>query len=297
MSGVLSLRPGSSGTRVGDPDRGGLPKAPSPTDAPELLALRDIARSFGGPDKPVVVFDGIDLAVRRGEFVSLVGPSGCGKTTLLLCLAGLLPLSRGEIAFKGRRIDAPPPGLAVVFQDYGRSLFPWKRNLDNVLFGMRRLTGLSRARKRETAAELLSGVGLAGFENHYPWQVSGGMQQRVAIARALASRSDLLLLDEPFAALDALTRAGMHELMLAICKTYDQTCILVTHDIEEALFLGTRVCVLSSRPSRIILDQAVDIPHPRDQLATREHPRFLALRHEVLELIKRRAVAPSSPRP
>ena len=139
-----------------------------------ILQTASVSKQFASADGPVVIFKDLNLSVRQREFVSIVGPSGCGKTTLLLCLAGLMPVSHGNVIFKGSIVHAPPPGVAVVFQDYSRSLFPWKRNIDNVIFGMRRLTGLSIREKLETASEMLATVGLSGFERHYPWQISGG---------------------------------------------------------------------------------------------------------------------------
>jgi NitT/TauT family transport system ATP-binding protein len=262
--------------------------------SPILMSIEHIRRQFQSSGETNVVIDDVNLTVRKGEFVTLVGPSGCGKTTLLLCLAGLMPLSGGKIKLRDKLVISPPAGLSVVFQDYSRSLFPWKKNRDNVIFGMRRLKDITKAQKYDIASDLLTAVGLSGFENHYPWQVSGGMQQRVAIARALASRSEIVLLDEPFASLDAQTRADMHELILDLFKKYDQTCILVTHDIEEAIYLSTRLCVLTHRPARIELDIAIDLPLPRDPLATKEHPRFIELRHQVLEMIRR--AAPGTPK-
>ena len=180
----------------------------------------------------------------------MVGPSGCGKTTLLMCLAGMAALSGGSIDFCGMPLAGPAPGISVVFQDYSRSLLPWKSNLDNVVFGMRRVADAGRREKRERARELLVNLGLEGFENHYPWQVSGGMQQRVAIARALAARSRLLLLDEPLAAVDAQTRAELQDLLLDLAARYRQTCLLVTHDVDEAVYIADRVLVLAQRPTR-----------------------------------------------
>ena len=174
----------------------------------------------------------------------------------------------------------------MVFQDYSRSLLPWRRNVANVVFGMKRLQGVSEADKQARARELLQHVGLRGFEDFYPWQVSGGMQQRVAIARALAAQSRLLLLDEPLAAVDAQTRADVQDLLLSLAAEYKQTCVLVTHDVEEALYLSNRVVVLSQRPTRVLRNITVDLPNPRDQLRTRSHPEFLRLREEVLTLIK-----------
>jgi NitT/TauT family transport system ATP-binding protein len=176
--------------------------------------------------------------------------------------------------------------MAIVFQDYSRSLLPWKTNLGNVLFGMHRIQHQSAAEKTEQAMALLDSVGLAGFERHYPWQLSGGMQQRVAIARGLASRSRLLLLDEPLASVDAQTRADLQDLLLGIARRYGQTCVLVTHDVEEAAYMGDRIVVLSKRPTRVAREVAVELPRPRDQIETREQPRFLEIRHEVLSYIR-----------
>lgn len=251
----------------------------------DILTARDVAKDFGGTGGTLSIIDGLNLAVKKGEFVSLVGPSGCGKTTLLLCLAGLQSLTRGEITFKGVPVMEPPQGLAVVFQDYSRSLLPWNTNLDNILFGMRRVAGDARA-KRDRAAELLEAVGLGGFGGHYPWQVSGGMQQRVAIARGLASESELLLLDEPLAAVDAQTRADMQDLFLDLARKFNQTCLLVTHDVEEAVYMAQRVLVLGPRPTKVVREVTIELPRERDQLETREDPAFLAARHEVLSLIR-----------
>jgi len=216
-----------------------------------------------------------------------VGPSGCGKTTLLLILAGLIRPDEGQILFNGKPVlGETSKGVAVVFQDYSRSLLPWKTNLANVLFGMRRAVGGSVAEKTTKARSLLDDVGLQGFENHYPWQLSGGMQQRVAIARGLASQSELLLLDEPLAAVDAQTRADMQDLVLRLAQRYGQTCLLVTHDVDEAVYMADRVVVLSNCPTRVVREIAVDLPTPRDQIETREAPAYLAIRHEVLSLIR-----------
>lgn len=255
--------------------------ADSPPGA-EILDVGGIDKALGG----LPIIDGLSLKANAGEFISVVGPSGCGKTTLLMCLAGLQQPDAGQIVFDGKVIKGPPDGLAVIFQDYSRSLLPWRRNLQNVMFGMRRLQDLADKEKRAAAAEMLAAVGLSGFEQHYPWQVSGGMQQRVAIARALASRPHLLLLDEPLAAVDAQTRADMQDLVLALARRYEQTCLLVTHDVDEAVYMADRVLVLSSRPTRVVRDIVVDLPRIRDQLSTKALPRFLDIREEVLTLIK-----------
>lgn len=250
-----------------------------------ILTASAVGKSYGYGNARMSIIDGLDLSIAKGEFVSLVGPSGCGKTTLLMCLSGLLAPSTGEVRFKGQVVSDPPIGLSVVFQDYSRSLLPWKTNLDNVLFGMRRVA-MPADDKKARATEIIAAVGLSGFEGHYPWQVSGGMQQRVAIARGIASQSELLLLDEPLAAVDAQTRADMQDLLLDLAKRFNQTCVLVTHDVEEAVYMADRVLVLGPRPTRVVREIMVDLPKPRDQIATREAPAFLHARHEVMALIR-----------
>jgi len=259
--------------------------AANPACPSALMQVDDIHKALGAGERSLQVLGGLSFEVEAGKFISVVGPSGCGKTTLLMCLAGLLDVDSGGVRFDGQVVQGPPAGVAVVFQDYSRSLLPWKNNLDNVLFGMRRLA-ISALEGREWALELLANVGLRGYEKHYPWQVSGGMQQRVAIARGLASRSRLLLLDEPLAAVDAQTRADMQDLLLQLAAQYQQTCVLVTHDVDEAVYLADRVVVLSARPTQVQRSIEVTLDKPRDQLSTREHPEFLRLRHEVLSMIR-----------
>jgi NitT/TauT family transport system ATP-binding protein len=261
------------------------PALPTP-ERPPVLAVRHLARSIGRGAAALPIIADIDFTARDGEFLSMVGPSGCGKTTLLMCLAGLAPANGGTIGFLGAPLVGPAPGISIVFQDYSRSLLPWKSNLDNVMFGMRRVADASRREKRERARELLVNLGLEGFERHYPWQVSGGMQQRVAIARALAARSRLLLLDEPLAAVDAQTRAELQDLLLDLAARYRQTCLLVTHDVDEAVYVADRVLVLARRPTRIVADVSVPLPKPRDQIETREERIYLEIRHDVLSRIR-----------
>lgn len=259
-----------------------------------VLNAQDLTKSYGSGKDAVQVLGGISFAVKRGEFVSVVGPSGCGKTTLLFAIAGLHPVTSGSVTFNGRRVNAPPKGVAVVFQDYSRSLFPWKNNRDNVAFGMVRIGGLSARQKKEKAQEILDAVGLAGFADKYPWQLSGGMQQRVAIARGLASQSELLLLDEPLAAVDAQTRADMQDLLLDLAVRFKQTCVLVTHDVEEAVYMADRVVVLTRRPTTVDHEIVIDLGKKRDQISTREDPRFLSARHDVMTRIRNfRAAAPA----
>ena len=264
---------------------GAAAAAPGPQDDAPLLDVRGLCKSLGEGEARQPIIAGLNLAARPGEFVSVVGPSGCGKTTLLRCLAGLYDIDDGLVRFESREVRGPPAGLSVVFQDYSRSLLPWKRNRENVIFGMKRLA-MDEARKAERADELLAAVGLQGYESHYPWQVSGGMQQRVAIARGLAAQSRLLLLDEPLAAVDAQTRADMQDLLLDLARRFEQTCVLVTHDVDEAVYMADRVVVLSRRPTQVVADLPVTCPKPREQLATREHPAYLALRHEVVSMIR-----------
>ncbi|MDM0045633.1 ABC transporter ATP-binding protein [Variovorax dokdonensis] len=250
-----------------------------------LLEVRGLTKSLGDGAARQPIISDLSFEARPGEFLSVVGPSGCGKTTLLMCLAGLYDIDGGSVAFQGHQVQSPPPGVSVVFQDYSRSLLPWKNNLDNVLFGMKR-TELPEAQRRPRALELLQAVGLTGYETHFPWQVSGGMQQRVAIARGLAAQSRLLLLDEPLAAVDAQTRADLQDLLLDLAKRFNQTCLLVTHDVDEAVYVADRVIVLSRRPTRVVTEFVVDCPKPRDQITTREHPDYLRLRHEVISMIR-----------
>ena len=246
-----------------------------------VFAVREIGKSLGGTE----IIRGLTLGAGDGEFMVFVGPSGCGKTTLLTCLAGLRAVDSGAVMFEGKQLAAPPEGMALIFQDYSRSLLPWRRNLENVVFGMRRLPDAKRE-KRRRAGDMLKAVGLSGFEGHFPWQVSGGMQQRVAIARALAAKPRLLLLDEPLAAVDAQTRADIQDLLLKLAAELGKTCLLVTHDVDEAIYMADRVLVLSNRPTRVIEDIRVSLPRPRDQISTRAEPEYLALRERVLTLIR-----------
>lgn len=251
----------------------------------DILSVDRLEKSLGGKHARLKILDGLTFSAKAGEFLTIVGPSGCGKTTLLMLLAGLYEPDKGSVSFQGQKIDGPPEGLAVVFQDYSRSLLPWKKNLANVMFGMRRMVATA-SEKKAIAEEMIEAVGLQGFEDRYPWELSGGMQQRVAIARALATRSKLLLLDEPLAAVDAQTRAEMQDLLLRLAKQFGKTCILVTHDIEEAVYLADRIVVLSNRPTYVVEEIEVALPKPRDHLTTREDPEFLRIRHNLIERIK-----------
>ena len=255
----------------------------------DVAGLRKVYRSSG-----TLALDKITLDVRRGEFVSIVGPSGCGKTTLLKTICGLLHPSAGSVTLNGARVTTPPPEMVLVFQDYARSLFPWLTVAGNVAFPLRkkRLAPDARARVIDDA---LDAVGLSTFAKHYPWQLSGGMQQRVAIARAIAFRPEILLLDEPFASVDALTRADLEDLTLRLRAELGITMLLVTHDIDEAVYLSDRVFVLSPPPSHVVREVAIPLGQPRDQERTRSDARFLALRNELHHLIGRRRESPAPP--
>jgi ABC-type nitrate/sulfonate/bicarbonate transport system ATPase subunit len=223
-----------------------------------------------------------DLDVAENDFITILGPSGCGKSTLLRIIAGLEVQTAGDVTLEGRAIAGPGADRGMVFQSY--TLFPWLNVLDNVCFGLRE-RDLPRAQQIETARGFLAKVGLRGFENHYPKQLSGGMQQRTAIARALANDPRILLMDEPFGALDHQTRELMQELLLGIWEAQRKTVLFVTHDIDEAVFMGSRVVVMSARPGRIKLDRAVPLPHPR-HYSVKTTPVFTELKAELTEAVR-----------
>ena len=214
-----------------------------------ILSVRGVSRSFESAGRaPTVALQATDLEVTENDFVTILGPSGCGKSTLLRIVAGLDQQSSGEAMLDGKRIAGPGADRGMVFQSY--TLFPWLTVLDNVCFGLRE-RNLPRAQQLEIAQSFIQKVGLRGFENHYPKQLSGGMQQRTALARALANSPRMLLMDEPFGALDHQTRELMQELLLGIWEAEKKTVLFVTHDIDEAVFMGSRVVVMSARPGRI----------------------------------------------
>jgi NitT/TauT family transport system ATP-binding protein len=234
----------------------------------------------------------LSFDVSAGEIVSIVGPSGCGKTTLLKALAGLLEPTGGVIRFQGKPVRGVPPGLAMVFQEYSRSLFPWATVRANIELPLR-YQPIDASERSRRVFESLKAVGLSGLGHRYPWQLSGGMQQRVAIARALAYQPKLLLMDEPFASVDAQTRADLEDLAAIVRDRFDITIVLVTHDIDEAVYLSDRVVVLSSAPSTVLAQIAINLPRPRDQIATKACDQFVARRSEVAQLIRRRADIPA----
>ena len=255
-----------------------------------MLEVTDLTMVYGHGDAAHVAIDRISLNVAQGQLISIVGPSGCGKSTLLRCVAGLITPTAGQVALRGVPVQRVPDGLAVVFQDYGRSLYPWLTVRDNVALPLRRTTRI-KAERRKAADASLAAVGLSGVGGKYPRQLSGGMQQRVAIARALAADPVLLLMDEPFGSVDAQAREDLEDLVLRVRRERDITILLVTHDIDESVYTGDRVIVLSAGPGRVRADLPVSLPEPRDQITTKELPEFVRLRTEVSRLVRSRAPA------
>jgi ABC-type nitrate/sulfonate/bicarbonate transport system ATPase subunit len=257
------------------------------TPPPKLL-VDGVARVFPGVRgaSPVRALEPTRLEVAENDFITILGPSGCGKSTLLRIVAGLDRPSAGRVLLGGREVRGPGPDRGMVFQSY--TLFPWLTVRENIAFGLVEKGAASPA-IRETVEAYLDKVGLRGFENHYPKQLSGGMQQRTAIARALANDPAILLLDEPFGALDNQTRALMQELLLGIWERERKTVLFVTHDIEEAIFMASRVVVMSARPGRIKAEVPVDLPHPR-HYTMKTSPDFTALKARLTEEIRAEAV-------
>src|ERR687897_501360 len=251
-----------------------------------MLKVEHLGKTYGEGQQAVEAIGDLAFEVHEKEFVCIVGPSGCGKTTLLKCISGLLTPTRGEIRLHDQRIDGPPERMALVFQEYGRSLYPWMSVRQNVAFPLRR----KRLQKQEAAQlveRAVESVDLTGFLDRYPWELSGGMQQRVAIARALAYQPEILLMDEPFASVDAQTRGDLEDLVLRVREQYGVTVLFVTHDIDESVYLADRIIVLTPSPTEVREVLGVDLPHPRDQVDTKELPEFARLRAHVYRLIKR----------
>ncbi|MER6993651.1 ABC transporter ATP-binding protein [Saccharopolyspora hirsuta] len=258
-----------------------------------MLDVSGLGHRYGGPSGHQAIAD-LTFQVRTGELACIVGPSGCGKSTMLRSISGLIKPTSGEVKLNGSPVQGVPEDLAVVFQDYSRSLFPWLSVRSNVEFPLRS-RGVSKAERRERADEVLEWVGLSAAAKKYPWQLSGGMQQRVSIARALACRPALLLMDEPFASVDAQTRFELEDLLLRVRKQYDSTVLLVTHDIDESIYLADRVFVLSKSPASIVADLEIPLGDDRDQITTRESETFVHLRSEVARLLDVRTAATPKP--
>jgi NitT/TauT family transport system ATP-binding protein len=250
-----------------------------------LLDVAKVQKTYSGSGRTVEAVRDLTFSVGNGELVCIVGPSGAGKTTLLKVIAGLLEPTSGTVTLDGTPVTGPPPSMAVVFQEYGRSLFPWMTVEGNVELPLKQKK-LAKERRAELVRDALEAVGLAEAHSAYPWQLSGGMQQRVAIARAVAYQPKVLLMDEPFAAVDAQTRADLEDLIRSLWHKLGVTILFVTHDIDESVYLGERVLVLSSSPTVIMEDLTIDLPDERNQLDTRSSPRFAELRHHVYEQIQ-----------
>ena len=254
--------------------------------APARLSVQGLAKSYETKAGPVPVIADLTFDVHAGEVCCIVGPSGIGKTTLLKCLTGLQSITAGSAAIDGTPIDGPPEEMALVFQEYTRSLMPWLTVEKNVRLPLKHLR-LPAEEREERIGAALAAVGLSGAESKFPWQLSGGMQQRVAIARAIAYRPEVLVMDEPFASVDAQTRFELEDLCLRIREQFGMTIVVVTHDIDEAVYLSDRVVVLGERPAKVTEIIEIDFGAPRDQLTTRALPVFAELRTRIFELIRK----------
>jgi NitT/TauT family transport system ATP-binding protein len=251
-----------------------------------LLDIKGLGKTYGTGANATHAVGNVTFTVDEGEFVCVVGPSGCGKTTLLKCIGGLLRPSAGEVLLRGSRVVSPPESMALVFQEYSRSLMPWMSVRNNVLLPLRHKK-LSNRERTSLVEDALGAVGLVRAMDRYPWQLSGGMQQRVAIARALAYQPSVLLMDEPFASVDAQTRGDLEDLVLQVRDEFGITILFVTHDIDESVYLSDRIVVLTHSPTEVKEVIPVGLPRPRDQIATKELTEFARLRAHVYRLIKR----------
>jgi NitT/TauT family transport system ATP-binding protein len=257
-----------------------LPAAEAPSTRP-IIQIENVNMTFHVNSRHLTVFEDLSYKIPERSFLSVIGPSGCGKSTLLRLISGLERPTKGYIIFNGREIDGPPKGMIYVFQQYTKSIFPWLTVLQNIEFGLTSQKKMARREAREKCLEYVHLVGLDGYEDYFPAQLSGGMQQRVAIARALICEPKVLLMDEPFSALDAMTRAILQELLLKIWETVPVTIIFVTHDVEEAIFLSSKIISLS-RPPAIVKDEVtIDLAYPRDQIKTRGEERFMSIRQHL----------------
>ncbi len=250
----------------------------NPRSGAEKVVVSNLTKIFEGDHGTVIALDNVSTSVREGEFVCILGPSGCGKTTLLRIVGGLETATKGRITIGGQAISGPGPDRAFVFQDY--ALFPWKTVLENMEFGLH-ARGVEEGKRRETSSKLVEVLGLTGFENAYPHTLSGGMQQRVSLGRALAVDPEVLLMDEPFGALDAQTRFAMQRELLRIWEIYHKTLLFVTHSIDEALYMGDRIILMSPRPGRIDEEIQVDMPRPRSLTDAK----FMELKAHMLDAL------------
>ena len=260
--------------------------------AATLLDVQGLRKSLSVADGTLLeVTRDVSFSLRAGEFISIVGPSGAGKTTLLRAISGLIPIDDGSVTHRGEAVRSVPEWMSIVFQEYNKSLFPWLSVRKNVLLPVRKL---AKAEADERIEEALSLVGLSDFASQYPWELSGGMQQRVALARAMVSRPELLLMDEPFASVDALTRTNLEDMVQQLWQQGGFAGLLVTHDINEAVYLSDRVLCLSSRPSSVLAEIEIDLPRPRNR-HTRALPEFYELSERVLSHIENPDAIPIDP--
>ncbi|WJZ67302.1 ABC transporter ATP-binding protein [Kocuria rosea] len=280
--GATAPRIGTDATATGVSDAG----AGRTGGKDVLLSVRGLQKIYQSDHGDVEAVRNLTFDLGRGELACLVGPSGSGKTTLLKCISGLMAPTSGEVLLGGEKVTGPPKDMAVVFQEYGRSLFPWMTVRENVELPLKNAR-LARDERNRLVEEAIAAVDLRGADKKYPWQLSGGMQQRVAIARAVAYQPKILLMDEPFAAVDAQTRADLEDLIRDVWHRMGVTVLFVTHDIDESVYLGERVIILSSSPTVVQEDLPIDLPDDRDQLTTRGLPRFTELRGHVYEEIQR----------
>jgi NitT/TauT family transport system ATP-binding protein len=250
-----------------------------------VIQLQGVSKTFGSKDRGLTVFQNFTYEIESRSFLSVIGPSGCGKSTLLKLISGLEMPSGGTIIFNGSPVFGPPKGMIYVFQQYTKSIFPWRTVIENIEFGLRARSSVSFREARERCREYIDLVGLKGYEDYYPYQLSRGMQQRVCIARALICEPTVLLMDEPFSAVDAMTRAILQELVMRIWQKLPITILFVTHDVDEAVFLSTRIISLAPAGGGITEDLSNDLPLPRDQIATRANPRFTELRQTLFSSI------------
>jgi NitT/TauT family transport system ATP-binding protein len=252
---------------------------------PPIIEVKNLSKAFSVNGRNITIFEDLSYHISRGSFVSFIGPSGCGKSTLLKLISGLITPTKGHVVFNGKVVSGPAKGMIYVFQQYTKSIFPWRTVVENIEFGLFSNRKMGRRQAREKCREYLRLVGLEGYESYYPFQLSGGMQQRVVIARALICEPEVLLMDEPFSAVDAMTRAVLQELLLTIWETIPVTILFVTHDVEEAVFLSSQIVALGTAPATIRQDMSIDLPYPRDQIRTRGDERFTTIRQQLFASI------------
>lgn len=257
------------------------------TSRPKILInIKGVNKEFAVNKNRITVFDNFSYQIPEGSFLSIVGPSGCGKSTLLKLISGLETPTSGEVIFDKQAISGPPKGMIYVFQQYTKSIFPWYTVLENIEFGLRTQKGrISKEEAKDRCMEYIKLVGLEGYEDYYPSQLSGGMQQRVVIARALICEPKVLLMDEPFSAVDAMTRAILQELLLTIWEKLPITILFVTHDVDEAVFLSSHIISLGKAPIGLKEDIVVNLPYPRNQIETRNSKHFATMQHKLFSSI------------